>query len=235
MIFLPGTDQQLKFFLGSTEIKNKSILIIGAGTSEAARELLNHAPSEIIIITEDYESLMTMRYGNEKSGDKNIKVRMMDFANTDFGKDTFDIVYAQGSVSGSYRNKIVKEIKKILKPGGIFCAGEITNLRENPPAFIEDIWKSSDLLPLLSTDLERYYRDRGFGIINKKDLSYTLKDFYQQSEKLYSDGVDKLSEEEKSYYKKFLKKISHESNAYLRLGGNEFMGFEVLIMRKEQH
>lgn len=232
MIFLPGTDQQLKYFLNTTGVENKKLLIIGSGTVPIALELFEYHPLEILIITEDYASFITMRYEIEKSGNKNIKIRMMDFANTDFRTDSFDLIYAQGSVSGPERNKIVKEIKKILKNGGIYCAGEITKLKEDPPPFVKDIWQSSDLLPMPDKDIENYYKEKGFEIIDRKDLSYTLKDFYQQSEKLLTNGINNLSEEEKIYNKRLLKKISHESNVYLRLGGNEYMGFKVLIMRK---
>ena len=40
---------------------------------------------------------------------------MMDFDNTDFNAEEFDLVYAQASISLLNRNKIVKEIKRILE------------------------------------------------------------------------------------------------------------------------
>lgn len=233
MIFLPGTDQQVKFLLNTTEIRNKHVLIIGSGTGEIAQKLLLAEPSGITIIVEDYDSLITMRYRLENSGEKRVQIRMMDFDNTDFRDNTFDIIYVQAAVSVSKRNKIIKEIKKILKPGGILCAGEIIMVKENPPAFIIDIWNTSDLQPLTADALDKYYIEKGFEIIDKKDLSFTLKDFYLQGEKMLLKGTSKLSDEEKSYYKKLLRKISHESNAYLKLGGNEYMGFTALIMRKQ--
>jgi ubiquinone/menaquinone biosynthesis C-methylase UbiE len=233
MIFLPGTDQQVKFFVNTTEIEGKRVLILGPGTAEIAQKMVLRKPSGIMIIVEDYDSLITMRYRLEKSEEKYVEIRMMDYENTDFSSDTFDVLYAQASVSLSKRNKIVKEIKKILKAGGILCVGEIVLLKENPPAFIKNIWNSSDLKPLSGDTLDRYYKEKGFEIIDKKDLSFTLKEFYQTSEKLLSKETKELQDEEKSYYKKLLRKISHESNTYLKLGGNEYMGFAVLIMRKK--
>lgn len=233
MIFLPGTDQQVKFLCDSTDVPGKKVLIIGSGTFEITGFLNDLNPSEIIIIVRDYDSLINMRYENEKSNLNNIKIKLMDFDNTDFRADFFDIIYAQGSVSGTERNKINKEIRKILKQDGIFCAGEIVSLKENPPPFISDIWKSSDLLPLRNDEAEKYYMDRGFEIINQKDLSYTLKDFYVQADKLTAKGMNEFNDQEKSYYKKILKKLSHESNVYLKMGGDEYIGFKVLIMRKK--
>ena len=69
-------------------------------------------------------------------------------------------------------------------------------------------------------------------IMKEEDLSFTLKEFYVQSEKMLSKETGDFSEQEKSYYKKLLKKISHESNAYLNLGGSDYTGFTALIMRK---
>ena len=232
MIFLPGTDKQADFFLKIPVNKVGKVLIIGPGTKEIAQKIVLTEPEKIIIIVEDYDSLITMRYRLEKQGDKNIEVRMMDYENTDFRNDSIDIVYAQASVSTRKRNRIVKEIRRILKTGGIFCIGELTKLKEDVPVFIQELWQASDLLPLPDKELNEYYEGRGFEILDKKDLSFTLKEFYVQSEKMLSKETGDFSEQEKSYYKKLLKKISHESNAYLNLGGSDYTGFTALIMRK---
>jgi SAM-dependent methyltransferase len=232
MIFLPGTDKQAEFLLKTAEIKGGKVVIIGPGTIEIAQKMTLYEPDKVIIIVDDYDSLITMRYRLEKFGGTNIEVRMMEYENTDFRKDSVDVVFAQASVSTSARSRIIKEIKKILKTGGLYCTGEIVQLKENPPAFIKDIWESSDLLPLTAAETDKYYEERGFGFLDKKDLSFTLKEFYREGEKLLSKETGGFSEQEKSYYKKLLKKISHESNAYLKLGGNEYMGFTALIMRK---
>ena len=232
MIFLPGSGNQVSFFFSSTEVNAKRVLIIGPGTLEIAQKINLGEPSKIIIIVDDYDSLITMRYRLEKSGEKNVEVRMMEYDNTDFRDESFDIIYAQASVSVPARNKITKEIKKILKQGGVYCAGELVMLKDNPPEFVKDIWQSSDILPLHTDAVDKYYGEKGFEIIDKKDLSFTLKDFYRESERMLANETRGMSDQEKSYYKKLLKKISHESNVYLKLGGDTYMGLTALIMRK---
>jgi len=64
---------------------------------------------------------------------------MMEYSNTDFRDSTFDIIYAQASISTVERRKILKEIKRILKPDGIFCAGEVVNLEKEVPLFITNL------------------------------------------------------------------------------------------------
>jgi DNA-directed RNA polymerase subunit N (RpoN/RPB10) len=44
-------------------------------------------------------------------------------------------------------------------------------------------------------------------------------------------NINNLSGQEKSYYKKLLNKISHESNAYLKLGADKYIGFKMLILK----
>lgn len=232
MIFLPGTDRQSRFFIEKIDISGKKVVIIGPGTVEIAQKLSLAEPSKIIIIVDDYDSLITMRYRLEKSESKNVDVRMMEYDNTDFRNESIDIIYAQASVSAPARNKITKEIKKILKPEGIYCVGEVVMLRDDPPEFVKNIWDSSDIQPLHFESVDKYYEERGFEIIDKKDLSDTLKDFYRDSERMLEKESKDLNEQEKSYHKKLLKKISHESNAYLKLGGDSYMGFMAIIMRK---
>ena len=233
MVFLPGTDQQVIFFLNKTEIKSKQVVITGPGTLEAAQKMISSEPLKITIIVDDYDSLITMRYRLEVLKAENIEIRMMDYENTDFRNESIDVLFAQASVSTVRRNKIIKEFRRILKTGGTACIGEIVKMKENPPAFVKDIWHSSDLQPLSESELEKLYSWKGFEIPDKKDLSFTLKDFYRQGEKMLFQETGNLSDEEKAYYKKLLKKISHESNAYLKLGGNEYMGFTAFIMRKK--
>ena len=233
MIILPGIDQQVRFFTEAVDLQNKRLLIIGPGTVEAAQMMSVFNPVKVIIIVDNYDSLLTERYKLEKNEIKNIDIRMMDYTNSDFRKDSFEAIFAQASVSGSNRNKIIKEIKKILTEDGIFCAGEITKLKDNEPQFVKDIWQNSDLTPMKNDELEKFYSEKGFEIVAQKDLSFTLKEFYRESGKQLKATEANLRENEKSYYKKLLKKISHESNVYLRLGGDEYIGFTALIMRKK--
>jgi hypothetical protein len=79
-----------------------------------------------------------------------------------------------------------------------------------------------------------YYNAKHFNVVNVSDLSSKLKEFYATSKKLLNEKIDYLTEQEKIYYKKLLKRISHESNVYLNLGGNDYMGFSSIMLRKTQ-
>jgi len=228
--FLPGTDKQLDILLKNLELKDISVLVIGEGSEEISKKIFSQGSLKVIMLVQDEDSLLRARMNLLYS--KEISVKMMEFENTDFKNHSFDLVYAQASISSHNRNKVIKEIKRILKPAGYFCAGEIVSLTKSPPQFVKDIWNNSNISPLFTEELEDYYMDKGFEIILSNDISDTFSDFYRLSNNLLKDKSNELPAEEKRYYKKILKQISHESNVYLKLGGSTHIGFKVLIMKK---
>lgn len=228
--FLPGTDKQLDILLKNLELKDISVIVIGEGCEEISKKIFSQGSLKVIMLVQDEDSLLRARMNLLYP--KEISVKMMEFENTDFKNYSFDLVYAQASISSYNRNKVIKEIKRILKPAGYFCAGEIVSLTKSPPQFVKDIWNNSNISPLFTEELEDYYMGKGFEIMLSNDISDTLSDFYRMSNNLLKDKSNELPAEEKSYYKKLLKQISHESNVYLKLGGSTHIGFKVLIMKK---
>ena len=229
-IYLPGTEKQFNHLKNNVSLEGQEILIIGSNSVKIAEMFSNSGAKSITIIVEDYESLLNSRIMVDNGN--GVNVRLMEFTNTDFINDSFDIVYTQASISSKMRNKIIKEIKRVLKPEGILNVGEITSIKSSPPKFVDDIWESGNILPLNSEDIKKYYEERKFEVVDTLDLSAHLKDFYLESIKLLYNSIDSLSENEKAYYKKLLKRMSHESNVYLKLGGKDYMGFTSIIVRR---
>ncbi len=231
-ILLPGLSEQIKFLLEHFAPNGKNILIVGGNTEAVAEEFLKANSNSVEIIVEDYEQFLQTRI-NLKEKEK-IEVKIMDFTATDFKRDTFDLIYAQASVSVWGRNKIIKELKRILKPSGIFCNGEILKLQKDVPKFIEEMFERSGLEPLFVDEIQDYYRRREFEILAEKDFSYTLKEFYSEVIRKSKDAEKTLSKEEKSFYKKLLNKIHHETNVFLRMGGDKYVGFKTLILQSKK-
>ena len=229
-IFLPGSGKQFNHIKAKISLKDKDILIIGSNSKKIAQMFLDAEANVVTIILDEYDSLLKARYLLKNK--EKISVRLMDSNSTDFDDAVIDIVYAQASISNKMRNKIIKEINRILKPDGILNVGEITSLKSSPPIFVNDIWESGNILPLNSDDIKKYYEERKFEVVDTLDLSVHLKDFYLESKNLLSNNIDSLSENEKAYYKKLLKRMSHESNAYLKLGGKDYMGFTSIIAKE---
>jgi ubiquinone/menaquinone biosynthesis C-methylase UbiE len=229
-IFLPGSAFQVKKFLETTNVEGKEILVIGSNSEPIAEIFIENKAKSVIIIVDDNDSLLKSRYMLKAR--KDIAVRMMDFMNTDFRDPVFDIVYAQASISVKARKKILKEIFRILKPAGILCSGEIVNLEKEVPLFIKDLREKSGIDAPWIDELNDIYINTGFDIISEENLTPRLQNFYRENSQLLKDNRGDLTEQEKSYYKIILKKMSHESNAYLDLGGHKFMGFKMITAKK---
>ena len=229
-ILLPGTGKQLEFLRRYFSGEADSILIIGSSSEIQALSLSGSFHTKVNLITEDYESFINSKI--VLNNQEHVELKMMSFDATDFSNNEFDLIYAQASVSSVNRNKIVKEIKRILKPGGFFCVGEIVSLTKEIPQFMKDIFDNSNLLPLFVDDLNNYYAERKFSILAAENLSATLKEYYSLNISKLENVKDNLTDGEKSYYKKLLNKISHESNVYLKLGGDKHLGFYTLLLQK---
>lgn len=230
-ILLPGGFKQFRILKTKYVLNDKNVLVVGSGSEKIAEKMIETGAASATMIVNDYDSLINARLNLIK--DSKVLVKMMDFDNTDFDAEQFDLVYAQASISLLNRNKIVKEIKRILKPEGVFCVSEITSLTKEYPPFVKNIFETSDILPLLHNSCAEYYKERKFSVLYEEDLSSSLQSFYEHTAQELDDKIYKLTDKEKSYYKKLLNKISHESNAYLKLGADKYIGFKMLILKKD--
>lgn len=228
-IFLPAGFKQFRILKSKFIISGKSVLVIGAGSEKIAEKMIDSGAVSVKMIVNDFDSLMNSRLNLGKEG--KIILEMMEYDNTDFSDNEFDLVYAQGSISSSNRTKIIKEVKRILKADGVLCVGELTSLKKEYPVFIKDIFESSEIIPLLNDSCSTYYTERNFSVLYEQDLSSSLKSFYENASSSLEKSIEKLTDTEKSYYKKLLNKISHESNAYLKLGADKYIGFKMLILK----
>ncbi|MCU7491448.1 MAG: class I SAM-dependent methyltransferase [Bacteroidota bacterium] len=231
-IFLPGSGEQLRFLENEITIEGMASAVFGSGSGTIARLIQDDSGKSVELIVEDYDSLIQAQL--EIKNLEGIKARIMSFSATDFPDDSFDLVYAQASISGSSRVKILKEIKRILKPGGYLCAGEIVKLSKDTPRFVQDVWKSSDLSPVYQDEIEDFYKSKNFEVVKSADMSRSLKEFYLMGQEQLKKNVSLMTEQEKSYNKKLINRMSHETNVYLRQGGDRHIGFKVLILKNEK-
>jgi ubiquinone/menaquinone biosynthesis C-methylase UbiE len=223
-LLLPGGNKQFEYFLSKKLPAGENALVIGPGCEKIAGELF---PSykNVSIIVNDYDSMLSSKM---LVNSDNIKVKLMDYSNTDFNPETFDLIYAQASLSIPDKKNIVKELKRILKKDGVLCTGEIISLKQPVPDFVKDIWEHSGLEPLASSEIQNYFSGKGFEIFSEEDFSFTLKDFYEK----IRYKASKTDKEDKEQSKKLFTRMKHEADAYLKLGGDKYIGFKLLIMRK---
>jgi len=230
-VFLPGLNKQVEFLLNRINLLNLDCLVIGSNSEEVAKIIQTQSQKDVEIIVEDYDTLMNCKL-SLKAIDS-VSVKMMEFEVTDYPNGKFDLVFVQGSITNKKRKIIIKEIKRILKPNGYFCVGEIVKLKNTIPTFVAELFERANLEPLNKDEFFNYYLERKFELVDSVDLSNSLKEYYNANIKLLNEKVKSLASNEKSYYKKVVNQIKHESNAYLNLGADRYMGFEVILLKKE--
>ena len=114
IIYLPGLKKQYEFLISKLELSGLRILVLGSSNAVISKLLFSKSNEKVEIIVEDYESLLVTQL--ELNATSEISVKLMDFENTDYSENSFDLVYTQGSISDKRRKKTVKEIKRTLKP-----------------------------------------------------------------------------------------------------------------------
>ncbi len=229
-VFLPGLQNQVRFLQDNLKLENLDVLVIGTFSESIAVRFAVATKKTVHLIVPDFDSLLNANMLLD--GDESVKVKIMDYERTDFEPNTFDLVYAQASISSENRRKILKEIKKILKPGGYLCVGEITSTNKALPVFLQEAYYSSGIQPIHGEELVKYYSDLGFEFMNSEDFSDTLREYYAKCKRKLNDSLDELKSNEQSYYKKILKRISHESNLFTRFNAEKYIGFTSMLLKR---
>lgn len=229
-VLLPGLEKQFNFLKNNLEWTEKKSLIIGSGTEFIASEIVKLTNQLVDIAVDNSESFLLTKL-NLSSNDK-ISCSLMDFDFLDFKDQSYDLVYAQASISSPNRKKILREIHRVLKSQGYLCCGEIIKLRPEMPRFIQDILLKSNLSPLTLLEIKSTYEKSSFDLIADIDLSTTLKMFFELARKQANKESLKLSDNEKSYHKKMLNRFAHESNSFLKFGADKYLGFYSFLFQK---
>jgi len=228
---LPGLEKQFDLLLKHVPEIKGIVLLMGYGL-EGIVEVLASLPEveKIYYAVENEEALLQSRI---LLGDSDkVKIRYMEFDALDPKDESIDLVYTQGAISKKNRNKILKEIKRVLTKEGLLCVGETVSLREEIPQFVKDIWERSGIAAVHIDKISGYYMERKFEIVAEEDLTGTLRDYYIYYYGLIRNKKGDEEIEENRAYRKLVAKIKHEVDAYLKLGGDKFIGFKALLLRK---
>jgi SAM-dependent methyltransferase len=231
-ILVPGGKKQFEQLITNTDNGFEKILVMGEALEPFARNLSLRYETPVELIVEDYNALLNAKL-LLSNGKGNVIPKIMEFEKTDYKDSSFDLIYAQASFTRENRKKIIKEVKRILKPEGILSVGEIVLYKEDSPQMIYDLLDWAGLAPLTINEVEKYYSDRGFEIITGKDFPGELKNYYKKITTLFEARKDDLTDSEKSYYKKLIGRISHEANVFLKFGGEKYISFYSFLAKKK--
>ena len=224
-IVLPGLDEQLNYFIKNYSPNDTKGLLIGPGVHYASVTLRELGAETETIINDD--SLLMVERLNRDS-----RVKFMDYYATDYADNSLDFIYAQASISATQHTRILKEMFRILKPGGMFCVGEIVKRDFPTPQSVKDIWNLSHLNPVLLADLPPLYSSIGYEIAGTVDLTDTMENLYKMQATVLRAEKEKLSDDDRYLMRRNLKSLQHEANMYLRGGAQKHTFYNVFLLTK---
>lgn len=135
------SDSAIDFIYNISKIKNESLIAdIGAGTAKLAKLLLEKG-SEVHAVEPNPEM---KKIGIENTKGKKVKWIEGNSHSTTLDTSTYDLVTFGSSFNVADRTLALKEVKRIVKPGGWFvCMWNHRSLTDPLQSKIENILKSS--------------------------------------------------------------------------------------------
>ena len=139
----PGRNKYTrKAFHMLPSIKNPKILDIGCGPGDQTIELAKISNGKIIGIDIYKQYLDDLNSKIIKQNlETKIKVMKQSMFEMDFLKESFDIIWAEGSIYIIGFEKGLIEWNKFIKPDGFLVVHEMTWLQDNPPDKIFNYWR----------------------------------------------------------------------------------------------
>jgi len=115
----PASEEHLEIFFTDEEIKNKRVLDAGCGTGIFSVIFASKGASQVLGTDISQGSLETARNLREKFNLQNVEFLEEDMLQLPFEDDSFDIVWAWGTVHHTTNPfKAIDELARVLKRGG---------------------------------------------------------------------------------------------------------------------
>ena len=171
----PGGTSEIDEVMKGVDISDKTVLDIGCGCGGAALHLIkNHGAKSVLGI--DIESLVIQRAEDlaVKSGlSSRAHFRCVKPGPLDILDESIDLVFSK-EVFLHIPNKddLIKDIYRVLKPGGLVAASDWMRIDDNPPSIQMQEYIAAEGLDMYMCSLKRYeqaLKNAGFIDIIIKD------------------------------------------------------------------
>ena len=133
----PGGATEVQKIFGEVNTRNARVLDIGCGSGGITISIINEFNAKKVIgidVEDDVCSAAKTRV-KQAGLEKQIEIRKVDPGPLPFRDLTFDIVFSKDSlVHISDKEKLLKEIFRVLKPGGSFIASDWLRSHDGPPS-----------------------------------------------------------------------------------------------------
>ncbi len=228
--FLPGGASPINFFLKKMPHEGKSLLLLGNGFPQLIPFVQNEGFSSIHSASDDTTEVFEYKANTSKN--QQFPAMVVDYASLDHKSGEFDFVFCQTTLTKPVKTKLIKEIKRILKPEGILITSEIVCIKKPAPIFLNDIWIKSGQDPHYNDEFEPFYTTRGFNLIESAEFPNDLDEFYIKSYKILETNLKTMSAEKRVQFRKDFVQEKHEIVTMVKSGALKFLNFRTLILQK---
>jgi len=196
--------------------QSPKVLDIGCGTGVQTIQLAKLMDGKIIALDNHQAFLNTLKHQSKNEGVSNkIDCLQGDMGAMDFKNESFDLIWAEGSIFILGFERGLKEWHRYLKPAGFMALSEAFWFKPTPPQELKEFW--AQLSPGL-LDLEGALK-----VINKS--GYSCVGHFRLPETCWIDFYNPIEEE----LKVFRKKYTNDAQAFEVI---EFLGKEIEMYRK---
>ena len=213
------------------KLENPSILDIGCGRGGPTIELARLSQGQITAVDIDTTSLDILSKKIVETGlAERIKILNRSMFEIDFQDESFDVIWAEGSIFIIGFERGLKEWRRLLKPRGHVVVHEMVWLQPDPPPEIRDYWRR--VYPGICdvTGNLQYIADCDYDLISHfalpEDLWWIV--YYEPLEKRIRELREEYASDEDSL--NVLHKEQHEIDLYKKY--SKWYGSAFFIMRK---
>jgi SAM-dependent methyltransferase len=162
---------------------NSRVLDLGAGYGGSGRYLAKTYGCEVVCLNiSETQNARNVQLNKEQGLDHLVSVVHGDFENVGMEDGSFDFIWSQDAIlhSGD-RGKVLDEVKRLLKPGGLFVFTDPMQSDDCPDGVLQPIL---DRIQLSTLGSFKYYREeltkRGFEEVKVQDLTHQLRNHYNR-------------------------------------------------------
>jgi SAM-dependent methyltransferase len=143
-------------------LETPQILDVGCGSGDPTLELARLSGGQVIGLDVDPSALAELAKRAEEEGlSSRIQVVNRSMLEMDFPDESFDLIWAEGSLHVVGFEKALRDWRGLLKPGGFLVVHEMAWLRADPPPAIRSFWQR--VFPGIRTVSEYVEAVRGHG------------------------------------------------------------------------
>ncbi|MDE2739146.1 MAG: class I SAM-dependent methyltransferase [Paracoccaceae bacterium] len=206
------------------------ILDVGVGTGASTLQLAKSLDAEILAIDLSTIFLQILEEKAQSQGlSEQISTRSCSMDDLPFAEDSFDVVWAEGSIYNMGFSNGIEYLKRFLKPGGIMAVSEVIWLTKDRPIEIDDFWQNE--YPEIATPSRKIEILEKQGFVLKGYFPFPKSAWWDNYYQPLQDRIDGfLSRHKSEAAKELIKAVNMEMELYEKYCG--YYSYSFFVVQK---